>query len=48
MTERETQQGDGETAECHVCSQTFSTQEELLKHLEERHPDDLLPDPAEL
>jgi hypothetical protein len=36
-----------ETAICHVCGQRFSTQEELLKHLEQAHPDDLLPDPGE-
>ena len=36
-----------ETAICHVCGERFSTQEELLKHLEQAHPDDLLPDPSE-
>jgi transcription elongation factor Elf1 len=43
----ETQTGDGETAVCHVCGQRFATQAELLKHLEDQHPDDLLPDPAD-
>ena len=47
MTERNAQDGDGETAVCHVCDRRFSTQEELLKHLEETHPDDLLPDPSD-
>jgi len=47
-TERETQHGDGEVAECHVCGKTFSTQAELLMHLEDQHPDDILPDPAEM
>ena len=46
MTERNAQDGDGETAVCHVCDRRFSTQEELLKHLEETHPGDLLPDPS--
>ena len=48
MSELETQSGDGEIAECHVCGKTFSSQAELLKHLEDVHPDDVLPDPAEM
>jgi len=28
----------------HVCDQTFQTQGDLLKHLEETHQNDLLPD----
>jgi hypothetical protein len=47
LNERETQSGDEETAICHVCNQRFPTQGELLKHLEETHPNDLLPDPSE-
>jgi hypothetical protein len=39
--------GDEETAICHVCDQRFQTQGELLKHLEETHPSDLLPDVPE-
>jgi hypothetical protein len=47
MTEKDGQDGqDGqdETAVCHVCGRRFSTQAELLIHLEETHPNDLLPD----
>ena len=47
LNEREMQSGEGETAICHVCDQRFQTQGELLKHLEETHPNDLLPDPSE-
>ena len=47
MTEKDAQEGDRETAVCHVCDRRFSTQEELLKHLEETHPDDLLPNVSE-
>jgi hypothetical protein len=32
-----------ETAICHVCGERSSTQEELLKHREQAHPDDVLP-----
>jgi hypothetical protein len=42
MTERDMQQGDGEIGTCHVCDQTFPTQEALLAHLRDEHPDDLL------
>ena len=47
MTEKDAHGGGGETAICHVCGRQFSTQEELLKHLEEAHPGDLLPDPSD-
>jgi hypothetical protein len=47
MTERNAQDGDSETAVCHVCDRRFPTQGELLKHLEETHPDDLLPDSSD-
>ena len=42
MTERNEQAGDGEIAICHVCDRPFGTQEELLAHLDEDHPGDLL------
>jgi hypothetical protein len=48
LNEREMQSGEGETAICHVCDQRFQTQGELLKHLEETHPNDLLPDASEI
>jgi hypothetical protein len=37
MSERERQRGDGEVGTCHVCGRTFSTQEDLSKHLMEEH-----------
>ena len=37
MSERETQRGLPEVGVCHVCGETFPTQEELLKHLIEGH-----------
>lgn len=37
MSERETQGGDPEVGACHVCGETFSTQEELSKHLIDAH-----------
>lgn len=37
MSERETQGGDPEVGVCHVCGETFPTQEELSKHLIETH-----------
>ena len=37
MSKRETQRGDPEIGVCHVCGQTFPTQEELSKHLIETH-----------
>jgi len=37
MSERETQRGDPEVSVCHVCGETFATQEELSKHLIEAH-----------
>jgi C2H2 type zinc finger protein len=33
MSEREEQSGDKEIGTCHICGRTFSTQEELSKHL---------------
>lgn len=42
MTERDEQAGSGEIGTCHVCDREFSTQEELLAHLDEEHPGDLL------
>lgn len=46
MTEREMQ--SAEITECHICGKTFSTQSELVMHLEDVHPDDILPKPDEL
>jgi len=43
MSEMETQSGDGETGRCHVCGQTFPTQEELSKHLMDVHEGQELP-----
>lgn len=37
MMELETQQGEIEIGRCHICAQTFTTQEELAKHLREAH-----------
>ena len=37
MKELETQQGEAEIGRCHICAQTFSTQEDLAKHLKEAH-----------
>ena len=42
MTERDEQSGDGEIGICHVCDRRFATQRELLAHLDEAHPGDLL------
>ena len=47
MTQGQVQPKDGETAVCHVCDERFDTQEELAKHLMDRHPDDLLPEISE-
>ena len=44
MSEMETQLGDGETGTCHVCGQTFPTQEDLSKHLMDEHADERLPE----
>jgi hypothetical protein len=44
MSERGMPSGGEGTAICHVCDQSFRTQGDLLKHLEETHPNDLLPD----
>lgn len=37
MSKRETQDDDPEVGVCHVCGETFPTQEELSKHLIEVH-----------
>lgn len=42
MTEGDTQRGDGELGTCHVCGDVFSTQEALIRHLEEAHEEDRL------
>ncbi len=42
MTERSEQSGDGEVAVCHVCQKEFSTQKELLAHLDQEHEGELL------
>ena len=44
MSERGAQSGDGETGACHVCSETFGTQEELAEHLRQQHEQDALGD----
>jgi uncharacterized C2H2 Zn-finger protein len=43
MSELKTQQTDSETARCHVCGQTFPTQEDLSKHLMDEHAGEGLP-----
>lgn len=47
MNERTGQRGDGETAVCHVCGETFDDQRGLSDHLMTAHQDDLLPDATE-
>lgn len=42
MAERERQAGDGEIGTCHVCGARFELQEDLIKHVDEAHSDDLL------
>jgi hypothetical protein len=43
MSERAGQSGDGEVAVCHVCKREFSTQKELLAHLDaEEHDGEIL------
>jgi hypothetical protein len=37
MSEREDQSGNSEIGTCHICGGTFSTQEELSKHLMDEH-----------
>ena len=37
---RETQGGDGELGRCHICDETFSTQEELSRHLMDEHAEE--------
>lgn len=44
MSEMETQSGDEEIGSCHMCGRTFSTQEELSKHLMDEHGDEGLPE----
>lgn len=40
MSEMEAQSGDKEIGSCHICEQTFPTQEELSKHLMDEHADE--------
>jgi hypothetical protein len=42
MSERASQSGDGEVAVCHVCRRAFSTQKELLVHLDTHHDGEIL------
>jgi hypothetical protein len=42
MSEKQIQSGD-ETGRCHVCGQTFVTQEALSKHLMDEHEGEELP-----
>ena len=44
MSEMEAQSGDKETGTCHICVQTFSSQEELSKHLMDEHAGEGLPE----
>lgn len=44
MSEMKTQSGDKEIGSCHICGRTFSTQEELSKHLMDEHADEGLPE----
>jgi|SoiMetStandDraft_2_1073263.scaffolds.fasta_scaffold133030_1 hypothetical protein len=37
MSERESQTGDTEVGQCHICAQRFPTQEDLSRHLLEAH-----------
>jgi hypothetical protein len=46
MSEREEQSGDKEIGTCHICGRTFSTQEELSKHLMDEHAGERLPEGA--
>ncbi|HEX6844421.1 MAG TPA: hypothetical protein VF235_04815 [Actinomycetota bacterium] len=46
MTERDTQYGDDEIGECHICHRRFATQAELFAHLEHDHDGDTLADDA--
>jgi hypothetical protein len=43
----ESQPEDDQTAICHMCGQTFTTQEDLSKHLMDVHPDDGLADSSD-
>lgn len=40
MSEMQAQSGDKEIGTCHMCGRTFSTQEELSKHLMDEHADE--------
>ena len=44
MSEMEAQSGDKEIGTCHICGQTFSSQEELSKHLMDEHAGEGLPE----
>jgi hypothetical protein len=44
MSEREDQSGDKEIGTCHICGRTFSTHEELSKHLMDEHAGEGLPE----
>lgn len=44
MSEMKAQSGDKEIGSCHICGRTFSTQEELSKHLMDEHADEGLPE----
>jgi hypothetical protein len=46
VSERSEQGGDGEIGICHVCGDTFPTQEALADHLRERHEGQELGDAA--
>jgi Zinc finger, C2H2 type len=43
MSERETQTGDDEVGICHICGETFPSQEMLSRHLMDEHDEDALP-----
>jgi hypothetical protein len=44
MSDMQAQSGDKEIGTCHICGRTFSTQEELSKHLMDEHADEGLPE----
>jgi hypothetical protein len=45
MSERDQQGGDHEMGTCHMCGQTFNSQEELSKHMMDAHEGEGLPAP---